>query len=70
VDLQALTGAIIRNRIGPVFDDESAVIAKVAEQCMLDLVEQLGFPAKAKETIRTSPQTRRFMDHSNAEGDR
>jgi hypothetical protein len=69
-DLQALTSAIIRNRIGPVFDDESAFIGKVARQCMSDLVEQLGLPAEAKETIGTLPQTRRFMNHPRAEGDR
>jgi hypothetical protein len=39
--LQALTRSIIRNRVGPIFDHESAFIAKVAEQCMLDIWEHL-----------------------------
>jgi hypothetical protein len=54
--LQALTSAIIKNRVGPSFDNKSAFIAKVAEQCMLDLWEQIGVPANGKEIIGTSPQ--------------
>jgi hypothetical protein len=41
-DLHALTNAIIRRRVGPIFDKESAFIGKVARQCMLDLCEKLG----------------------------
>jgi hypothetical protein len=41
--LRGLTRSIIRKRVGSVFDNESAFIAKVAEQCMLDLCERLGF---------------------------
>jgi hypothetical protein len=43
--LQGLTRSIIKNRVGPVFDNESAFIAKVAEQCMLDLCQRLGLVA-------------------------
>ena len=67
--LEGLISSIIKNRVGPIFDDESAFIAKVAEQCMLDLVEQLGFPAGAKENVGTPPP-KRPMDDLCAEGDR
>jgi hypothetical protein len=64
--LQGLTRSIIKNRVGPIFDNESAFIAKVAEQCMLDLCERLGLFAKAKEGVGTSPDTRRYVNHRSA----
>src|SRR5450432_11841 len=46
--LQGLTSAIIENRVGPIFDDQSAQIGAVARQCMLDLCERLGLSTEAK----------------------
>ena len=66
--LQALTRSIIKNRVGPILDNESAFIAKVAEQCMFDLVEQLGLPACGKEMVGTSEEC--LMNHCSAEGGR
>ena len=66
VGLQALTRSIIKNRVGPSFDNESAFITKVAEQCMLDLCEHLGLSAKAKESVERSPHTRRYLNHRGA----
>jgi hypothetical protein len=61
--LQALTRSIIRNRVGPIFDHESAFIAKVAEQCMLDIWEHLDLSTKPKESVGTSP---RYVNHRSA----
>ena len=61
--LQALTRSIIRNRVGPIFDHESAFIAKVAEQCMLDIWEHLELSTKPKESVGTSP---RYVNRHNA----
>jgi hypothetical protein len=45
--LRSLTRAIIQNRIGPIFDEESALLRKIAQQCMFDLCERLGLVAQA-----------------------
>ena len=61
--LQSLTMSIIRNRVGPSFDNESAFIAKVAEQCMLDIWEHLQLSAKPKESVGALP---RYVNHRSA----
>jgi hypothetical protein len=45
--LRSLTRAIIQNRIGPIFDEESALLREIAQQCMVDLCERLGLVAQA-----------------------
>ena len=47
--LQGLTSAIIENRVGPIFDDQSALIGKVAQQCMLDLCDRLGIVRQTRK---------------------
>lgn len=45
--LRSLTSVIIQNRVGPVFDAESAQTCKIAQECMLDLCERLGLVVQA-----------------------
>jgi hypothetical protein len=45
--LRSLTRAIIQNRIGPIFDEESALLRKIVQQCMFDLCERLGLVSQA-----------------------
>jgi hypothetical protein len=63
--LQGLIRSIIRKRVGPVFDNESAFIAKVAEQCMLDLCQRLGFVAdEARHNQSSAGRLQRSLNHA------